>query len=124
MAGRLEQAGIDHARGFSLNTTNYYSTEEEIGYGDAISGMTNGKHYVIDTSRNGAGPAPDSALSWCNPDGRALGTPPTTDTASPNADGYVWVKRVGESDGSCNGGPGAGQFVSQFAIDLARNAGQ
>ncbi len=124
MAGRLNQAGIDHARGFSLNTTNYYSTEEEIGYGDAISGMTNGKHYVIDTSRNGAGPAPDSPLSWCNPDGRALGTPPTTDTASPNADAYVWVKRVGESDGSCNGGPGAGQFVSQFAIDLARNAGQ
>ena len=54
----------------------------------------------------------------------ALGTPPTTDTASPNADAYLWVKRVGESDGSCNGGPGAGQFVNQFAIDLARNAGQ
>ena len=28
------------------------------GYGEAISGMTNGSHYVIDTSRNGAGPAP------------------------------------------------------------------
>lgn len=124
MAARLNQAGVDRARGFSLNTTNYYSTDEEIGYGEAISGLTNGAHYVIDTSRNGAGPAPDSPLSWCNPDGRALGTPPTTETAGAHADAYLWVKRVGESDGSCGSGdPGAGHFVSQFAIDLARNAG-
>ena len=125
MAARLNQVGVDRARGFSLNTTNYYSTEEEIGYGEAISGLTNGSHYVIDTSRNGAGPAPDSPLSWCNPAGRALGTPPTTATAGPHADAYLWIKRVGESDGSCDRGePWAGQFVTQFAVDLARNAGQ
>lgn len=125
MAARLNQVGVDRARGFSLNTTNYYSTEEEIGYGEAISGLTNGSHYVIDTSRNGAGPAPDSPLSWCNPAGRALGVPPTTATAGAHADAYLWIKRVGESDGSCDRGePWAGQFVTQFAVDLARNAGQ
>ena len=83
MAARLNQVGVGRARGFALNTTNYYTTDEQIGYGEAISGLTNGAHYVIDTSRNGAGPAPDSPLSWCNPDGRALGTPPTTNTAGP-----------------------------------------
>lgn len=125
MANRLNQVGVGKARGFSLNTTNYYSTDEEIGYGEAISGLTNGAHYVIDTSRNGAGPAPDSPLSWCNPEGRALGTPPTTDTAGAHADAYLWVKRVGESDGSCDRGqPHAGAFVNEFAINLARNAGR
>ena len=77
MAARLNQAGVGHARGFSVNTANFFTTEDEIGYGEAISGLTNGSHYVIDTSRNGAGPAPDSELNWCNPSGRALGTPPT-----------------------------------------------
>ncbi|MFV0495065.1 glycoside hydrolase family 6 protein [Mycobacterium sp.] len=124
IANRLNQAGVGNARGFSLNVSNFFTTEEETGYGEAVSGMTNGAHYVIDTSRNGVGPAPDSALSWCNPGGRALGTPPTTDTAGAHADAYLWIKRPGESDGSCNGGPSAGRFVSQYAIDLAQNAGQ
>ncbi|OAT69015.1 1,4-beta-glucanase [Mycobacteroides immunogenum] len=123
MAARLNEVGVSKARGFSLNTANFFTTDEEIGYGDAISGMTNGAHYVIDTSRNGAGPTAD-ALYWCNPSGRALGTAPTTATASPNADAYLWVKRPGESDGSCDrGDPRAGTFVNQYAIDLARNAG-
>lgn len=124
MAARLNQAGVARARGFSLNTTNYYTTDEQIGYGEAISGMTNGAHYVIDTSRNGAGPAPEHPLNWCNPGGRALGTPPTTATAGAHADAYLWIKRVGESDGSCGRGePAAGHFVSEYAINLARNAG-
>ncbi len=125
MAARLNQAGVGHARGFSLNTANFFTTEDEIGYGEAISGLTNGSHYVIDTSRNGAGPAPDSKLNWCNPSGRALGTPPTAATGGAHADAYLWIKRPGESDGTCDkGDPPAGTFVNQYAIDLARNAGQ
>lgn len=124
MAARLNAVGVDQARGFSLNITNYYTTEEEIGYGETISALTNGSHYVIDTSRNGAGPIPDAPLSWCNPKGRALGVAPTTATAGPHADAYLWIKRVGESDGSCDRGePGAGQFVNSYAIELVRNAG-
>lgn len=124
MANRLNQAGVGRARGFSLNSTNYFTTEEETGYGEEISGMTGGAHYVIDTSRNGVGPAEGDPFGWCNPSGRALGTPPTTDTAGQHADAYLWVKRVGESDGSCGSGePAAGHFVSEYAINLARNAG-
>ena len=125
MAARLNQVGVDHARGFSLNTSNFYTTDEETGYGEAISALTNGAHYVIDTSRNGAGPAPDAPLNWCNPSGRALGAPPTTTTTGAHADAYLWIKRPGESDGSCGRGePGPGHFMNQSAIDLARNAGQ
>jgi endoglucanase len=125
MAARLNQVGVDHARGFSLNTANFYTTDEETGYGEAISALTNGSNYVIDTSRNGAGPAPETGLHWCNPSGRALGAPPSTATAGAHADAYLWIKRPGESDGSCGrGDPRAGHFTSQYAIDLARNAGQ
>jgi endoglucanase len=125
MAARLNNVGVAHARGFSLNVANFFTTEDEIGYGEAISGLTNGSHYVIDTSRNGAGPAPASKLDWCNPSGRALGTPPTTATTGAHADAYLWIKRPGESDGTCdNGDPPAGTFVNQYAIDLARNARQ
>jgi endoglucanase len=124
MAGRLNDVGVAKARGFSLNTANFFTTEEEIGYGDAISGMTGGSHYVIDTSRNGAGPT-DDTMYWCNPSGRALGAAPTTATGNGNVDAFLWVKRPGESDGSCGRGePGAGTFVSQYAINLASNAGQ
>ena len=124
MAARLNDVGVTKARGFSLNTANFFTTDEEIGYGDAISGLTNGSHYVIDTSRNGAGPA-DGSLYWCNPSGRALGAAPTTATGNGNVDAFLWVKRPGESDGSCGrGDPGAGRFVPQNAIQLARNAGR
>jgi endoglucanase len=123
MAARLNQAGVDRARGFSLNVANFFTTEDEIGYGEAISGLTNGSHYVIDTSRNGNGAAPDSPLHWCNPSGRALGVPPTTQTAGAHADAYLWIKRPGESDGTCDkGDPPAGTFVNQYAIELASNA--
>ena len=125
MAERLNKAGVGHARGFSLNTANFFTTGDEIGYGESISGLTNGSHYVVDTSRNGAGPAPDTGLNWCNPSGRALGTPPTAATGGAHAAAYLWIKRPGESDGTCDkGDPPAGTFVNQYAIDLAHNAGQ
>ena len=122
MAARLNDVGVAKARGFSLNTANFFTTQEEIGYGDAISGMTGAKPYVIDTSRNGNGPTNDE-MYWCNPSGRALGSRPTTATGNGNIDAFLWVKRPGESDGSCNGGPGAGRFVNSYAIELAQNAG-
>ncbi|CAA0137355.1 Endoglucanase A [Mycolicibacterium vanbaalenii] len=123
MAGRLNQVGVAKARGFSLNTANFFTTEENVGYGGAISGMTGGKPFVIDTSRNGAGPVENDELYWCNPSGRALGVRPTTATGNPQVDAFLWVKRPGESDGSCRGAASAGTFVNQYAIELARNAG-
>ncbi|MCC3773203.1 glycoside hydrolase family 6 protein, partial [Streptomyces sp. UNOC14_S4] len=56
---------------------------------------------------------------WCNPPGRALGTPPTTATGSPLIDAYLWIKRPGESDGTCRGAPPAGHWWADYALRLA-----
>ena len=127
-AERLKKAGIDKAQGFALNTSNYRATDELIAYGKEISAMVGGKHFVIDTSRNGNGPLelPEGEdageKAWCNPPGRALGSPPTTQTADPLCDAYLWLKKPGESDGECNGGPKAGEWWQEQALELARNA--
>jgi endoglucanase len=119
-AARLIQAGIRSAAGFSLNVSNFIANEANIRYGDDVSRRTGGAHYVIDTSRNGAGPTAD--LQWCNPGGRALGTRPTTRTTHPRLDAMLWIKKPGESDGVCNGGPGAGQWWADYALGLARRS--
>jgi len=122
MAARLRSAGIGAARGFALNVSNFRSTADSEAYGLAVSAaLGGGVPFVIDTSRNGAGPAPGDV--WCNPPGRGLGTPPTTDTGRPLVDAYLWVKAPGESDGACNGGPPAGTWWPEYALGLAQRAG-
>jgi endoglucanase len=121
MASRLRAAGVDQARGFALNVSNFDDTAGEIAYGDALVAALGGKpHFVVDTSRNGQGPPPDG--TWCNPPGRGLGVAPTTATGAAEADALLWIKVPGESDGTCNGGPGAGQWWLDYALGLARRA--
>ncbi|MEU0002964.1 glycoside hydrolase family 6 protein [Streptomyces sp. NPDC006314] len=117
----LRWAGVDRADGFSVNVSNFYSTRDSIAYGKQLSAKVGGKHFVIDTSRNGNGPytGGDPGQRWCNPPGRALGETPTTKTADPLVDAYLWVKRPGESDGQCKGGPKAGQWWAGYALALA-----
>lgn len=119
MATRLQSAGIAQADGFSLNVSNFVTTNDNIAYGNQISHLVGGKHFVIDTSRNGNGPNGD----WCNPTGRALGTTPTTNTGDQLADYFLYIKMPGESDGTCNGGPAAGVWWPDYAKNLALNAG-
>lgn len=125
MAKRLAAAGLDEADGFALNVSNYRATDDLITYGKQVSKLVGGKHFVLDTSRNGNG-APkaerDSEAAWCNPDGRALGSPPTSETGEPLCDAFLWIKKPGESDGECNGGPKAGMWWQPRAIELAKNA--
>jgi endoglucanase len=118
----LQRAGIEQADGFSVNVSNFYSTEESITYGKDLSSKVGDKPFVIDTSRNGNGPytAGNPDERWCNPPGRALGETPTTKTADPLVDAYLWVKRPGESDGECKGGPKAGQWWPAYALKLAQ----
>jgi endoglucanase len=52
----------------------------------------------------------------------ALGARPSAATADPVVDAYVWVKRPGESDATCNGGPSAGTFWPEYALDLAKRS--
>src|SRR6478735_5967458 len=117
-AERLKPAGIEDANGFALNVSNYVTTEENTAFGKKLSALVGGAHFIIDTSRNGAGSAPDNA--WCNPPGRKIGKPPTTVTNDPLIDAYLWLKRPGESDGECNGGPKAGVFWIEQALEMAQ----
>lgn len=117
MSMRLKRAGIDRADGFALNVANFFSNERSTGFGVELSGLVGGKHFVIDTSRNGAGP--HGSGEWCNPPGRALGTPATVHTGHPLVDAFLWVNSPGESDGPCNGGPPPGTWWPEYALDLA-----
>jgi endoglucanase len=118
-AGRLWKAGVANARGFSLNVSNYNWSANENAYGKDVSARLGGKGFVVDTSRNGQGPAP--AGEWCNPAGRGLGASPSVATGT-GPDANLWVKRPGESDGTCNGGPSAGIWWPQYAVGLAQRA--
>ncbi len=82
-------------------------------------------HFVIDTGRSGRGPLdtaryaeapfaqPDAVIrglaagAWCNPPGTGLGLRPSTATGVALLDAYLWIKTVGESDGSCDIAGGA-----------------
>lgn len=118
MANRLKASGISRARGFALNVSNYETTGNNVRYGKSLSSKVGGKRFIVDTSRNGNGPGG----TWCNPSGRALGPKPTSRTADPLVDAYMWVKRPGESDGTCNGGPPAGDWWAGYALGLAKRA--
>ncbi|UQX03045.1 glycoside hydrolase family 6 protein [Streptomyces sp. RerS4] len=125
----LRRSGLERADGFALNVAAYHRDADGRAYGVRLSRAVGGKHFVLDTSRNGDGPPPagpnaDTAAdrSWCNPAGRSLGTPPTDRTGDPLVDAYLWVKRPGESDGTCRGGPAAGTWWPDHALGLARRA--
>lgn len=120
MASRLTQAGIAMADGFALNVSNFQATSVNVAYGERLSRLVGGKHFIIDTSRNG-NPMTDPR-QWCNSRGRALGVTPTTNTGHPLIDAFLWIKQPGESDGTCGGGPPAGQWWSVYALELARMA--
>ncbi len=120
MAGRLQNAGLGQADGFALNISNFNTDDQNKSYGTDIANQTGGKHFIVDTGRNGLGPTPDN--QWCNPSGRALGRKPTTSTDNPLVDAYLWVKGPGGSDGQCNGGPAAGIWWGDYALGLAQRA--
>lgn len=124
MASRLRAVGIGRARGFALNVANFDGTASEVRYGRQISALVGGKPFVVDTGRNGRGPAPSSVrTAWCNPPGRGLGLPPTTRYRDPKVDALLWVKRVGESDGSCRpGAPTAGHWYLSYLLRMTARA--
>ena len=118
-AGKLlDKVGNKFVRGFSVNVSNFRTTHESMAWSKRVAEYTKYKNFVIDTSRNGAGPYGND---WCNPPGRALGNPPTCDTGEDLCDAFLWIKVPGESDGKANGGPRAGRFWPEYANDLVEN---
>jgi endoglucanase len=120
MANRLNRAGIADADGFSLNISNFLGNSVNIAYGTEVSKRVGGKHFIIDTSRNGTNSS--SAGNWCNPQGQRVGSAPTTRTGNPLVDAFLWIKTPGESDGTCGGGPAAGKWWAEYALGLAGGA--
>ncbi|QFU89145.1 glycoside hydrolase family 6 protein [Amycolatopsis sp. YIM 10] len=115
-AARLKAADISgSADGISTNVSNYRNTSDEINFVKSVLGAVGDGRLraVIDTSRNGKGPA---GSEWCDPPGRAIGTPSTTETGDGQIAAFLWVKLPGEADGCI---APAGQFVPQRAYELA-----
>ncbi|MET4053040.1 endoglucanase [Frigoribacterium sp. PvP054] len=117
MAARLKAAGVDRARGFATNVSNYYPVEAERAYADKVSQAAGGARYVIDTSRNGRG----WKGTWCNAPGAGLGSAPSVQSGTTKLDALLWIKTPGASDGECNGGPRAGTWHASYAVDLVAN---
>ncbi len=118
MADRLRAAGVEGIRGFAVNVANHKTVAESRKYADEVSRLLGGHKYVIDTSRNGNG---SNGGEWCNSRGRALGPKPEA-VAYGNQDANLWIKTVGASDGTCNGGPPDGLWWNEIAIEMAVNS--
>lgn len=119
MAGLIEEvdaASDGRIRGFATNVSNFMPTDDEVTYAHDVAGRLEGMHALIDTSRNGAG----SNGEWCNPPDRLVGEPGGT-IGDDVVDTNLWVKPPGESDGECNGGPVAGRWWPEAAIELTRD---
>ena len=117
MAERLWAAGIERARGFFTNVSNYYRVDQERDYAEKLAALVGDANYVIDVSRNGNG----WQGHWCNPPGAAIGQDPHVSAGTTGLDALLWVKHPGDSDGACNGAPEAGQWWETNALDLVRN---
>jgi hypothetical protein len=126
-------------RGFFTNDTHFNWAYKEIKYGDKISALTNGLHFVVDTRADGNGPllnphpVTQGIEQLCNPSGRGLGPKPGASDGqsygmySPYLDGFVWVTTPGESAApTCPGRSthygASGIFDENIAIGYASRA--
>jgi len=124
MAPLLRRAGIEKVRGFATNVSNYQPERNETEFAARLSALLDETHYVIDTSRNGDPTGAEEVVTdWCNPTGRSLGQQPGyVDDGTP-LDALLWIKPPAESDGTCHGGPPAGDVWIERAVDLAYTTG-
>ena len=122
----LNASGIRRIEGFFTNDTHLNWTIKEIHYGEAVSRLTHGAHFVINTAQNGHGPmlnadpARAGIEDLCNPPGRGLGPTDTADTGFHGADAFLWTHVPGNSSGCGGGPPGGGLLGGQS--DLAGRA--
>jgi endoglucanase len=133
MARYLLGAGVQQANGFFLNSTHFDWTSKEIHYGQKISALLGGSHFIVNTGENGRGPLiPRNRVEHgnevlCNPPGRGLGPVSLVgdvaqQTSYAGLDGLFWFSNPGGSGGQCvPGAPPTGVFWPAYAVMLARN---
>jgi len=124
----LNAINVGRIQGFFTNDTHENWTSKEIAWGDQVSKLTHGAHFIVNTAQNGNGPklnrhpTTQGVEDLCNPPGRALGPVPNTDTGFSQVDAFLWTYVPGNSSGSCGGGPASGIFWPARAEALAANA--
>ncbi len=133
MARLLLGAGVRQAQGFFLNSTHFDWTSREVNYGQQISRLTGGTHFIVNTGENGRGPlVPRNRVLHgnevlCNPPGRGLGPVSVVNdvaqqTSYADLDGLLWFSNPGGSGGKCRpGAPPTGVFWPAYAVMLAHN---
>ncbi len=133
MARLLRGAGVKQAQGFFLNSTHFDWTTTEVHYGQRISRMLGGVHFIVNTGSNGRGPLRPKVRFGhgnevlCNPPGRGLGplsiaNDVAQQTSYAGLDGLLWFSNPGGSGGQCRpGAPPTGVFWPARAVMLARN---
>jgi cellulase/cellobiase CelA1 len=135
----LNAADASKIRGFFLNDTHFNWAYREIEYGNKVSALTGGLHFVVDTRGDGNGPllnkhpVTQGIEQLCNPPGRGLGPKPGASDGSsygmysPYLDGFVWVTTPGESarpkcPGRSTQYAASGIFDVNMGIDYASRA--
>jgi|GEM_PF-2698234 len=130
-------AGLDLApvAGIAVGTNGYRAPSDQVAGGQAVLAALAAAGVDIDAPRTGSDPGQaglgiivDTSRSGvplddpdpCNPPEAGIGVPPRL-IGDGTLDAHVWIKRVGESDGACNGGPTRGQFSRNHALALAAN---
>ncbi len=127
-ARALNRSDIRQTQGFYTNDTHEQWTINEIHWGDKISRLTHGAHFVVSTAQNGQGPklnrhpTRQGVEDLCNAPGRGLGPRPDTNPGFAHVDAFLWAIVPGNSSGHCNGGPSGGTFWAARAIHLAERA--
>ena len=128
-AGILNKVDVRRIRGFYVGDTHAAWTADEIKLGNAISRLTHGAHFIVNTSGNGNGPklnphpVSQGIEDLCNPPGRGLGHIPTTATGIRLVDAFEWTGTPGRSAGVCGVSKSPpGSFDLGLALGLAANA--
>jgi endoglucanase len=121
----LNAVGVRKIRGFWTNDTHEDWTINEVRWGERVSRLTHGAHFIVNTATNGQGPlVPADRVHHgnevlCNAPGRGIGPLPQVDPGYRDVDAFLWTAPPGNSSGTCNGGPPAGTFWPAKAVSMS-----
>jgi endoglucanase len=131
-AALLRASGVGQAQGFFLNSTHFDWASTEIHYGQTISRLLGGAHFIVNTGESGRGPlVPRNRVKHgnevlCNPPGRGLGPLSVSNdiaqqTGYAGLDGLLWFSNPGGSGGQCvPGAPPTGTYWPKYAEGLVQ----